>query len=72
MKRWSTLLIIKEMQIKTTMSYHLCQLEWPLSKNLQTINAREGVEKREYSYTVGGNVNWYIYYGEEYERSSKN
>ena len=27
-------------------------------KNLQTINAREGVEKRESSYTVGGNVNW--------------
>ena len=26
-------------------------------KNLQTINAGEGVEKREPSYTVGGNVN---------------
>ena len=25
--------------------------------NLQTINAGEGVEKREPSYTVGGNVN---------------
>ena len=25
-------------------------------KNLQTINAGEGVEKREHSYTVGGNV----------------
>ena len=31
--------------------------EWLLSKNLQAINAREGVEKRESSYTVGGNVN---------------
>ena len=30
--------------------------EWPSSKNLQTINAGEGVEKREHSYTVGGNV----------------
>ena len=28
-----------------------------LSKYLQTINAGEGVEKREPSYTVGGNVN---------------
>ena len=27
-------------------------------KNLQTINAGEGVEP---SYTVGGNVNWYSY-----------
>ena len=26
-------------------------------KNLQTIDAGEGVEKRESSYTVGGNVN---------------
>ena len=28
-------------------------------KNLQTINAGEGVEKREPSYPVGENVNWY-------------
>ena len=34
------------------------------SKNLHAVNAREGVEKREYSYTPGGNVNWYSYYGE--------
>ena len=32
--------------------------EWPSSKSLQTINAGEGVEKRENSCTVGGNVNW--------------
>ena len=33
------------------------QTEWPSSKNLQTINAGEGVEKREFSCTVGGNAN---------------
>ena len=33
------------------------QSEWPSSKCLQTINAKEGVEKREHSCTVGGNVN---------------
>ena len=27
--------------------------------SLQTINVREGMEKREPMYTVGGNVNWY-------------
>ena len=40
--------------------------EWPSSKNLQTINAREGVEKRESSLTVGGHVNWYSHYGRQY------
>ena len=33
------------------------QSEWLLSKSLQAINAGEGVEKREPSYTVGGNDN---------------
>ena len=56
------------MQIKTTMKYHLT----PLSKNLQTINAGEGVEKTAPSYTVGGNVNWYSHYGEQYGGSLKN
>ena len=40
----------------------LCELhrsEGPPSKNLQTINAVEVVEKRGLSCTIGGNVNWY-------------
>ena len=33
------------------------QSGWLLSKSLQAINAGEVVEKREPSYTVGGNAN---------------
>ena len=41
-------------------------LEWPSSKSLQAIIAGKGMEKRKHSCTVGGNVNWYSYYGRQY------
>ena len=33
------------------------QLEWLPYKSLQAVNAGEGAEKREPSYTIGGNAN---------------
>ena len=34
-------------------------------KKSKTVNAGECMEQREPSCTVGGNVNWYIQYGQQ-------
>ena len=56
MKRCSALLIIREMQIKTTVRYHLTLVRMTIIKKLQTVNAGEGVEKKECFCTVSGTV----------------
>ena len=46
--------------------FHPTPVRMAIIKNSTIINAGEGVEKRESSYTVGGNVNWCSHYGEQY------
>ena len=62
MKRFPTLFIVREKQIKTTVRYHLTLVRMAIKKNLQKINAGEDVEKKEPLCTVGGNVYWYKQY----------
>ena len=59
------LLIIREMQTKATMRYHLTSLR-------MTIIKKKDVEKREPLCTAAGNVNWYSYYGQQYGAISRN
>ena len=46
--------------------------EWPSFKSSQITNAGKGVDKKESSYSVGGNVSGYSQYGKHYGGSPKN
>jgi hypothetical protein len=56
MKMCSISLVIKEMQIKTALRFHLTQLEWLELRVITTTNAGEDVANQEPLYTAGGNA----------------
>ena len=58
MKRCSVLLIIREIQIKATKSYHHPPVKMAIIKNNKNNNVGDNVEKRQPLHTVGINVNW--------------
>ena len=53
------------------MMYHFTPVRMAI-KNLPTIHAWEETERREPSYTVGRNINWYTHCWEQYGSSLQN
>jgi hypothetical protein len=69
MKKCSPSLAIKEMQIKTTVRFHLTPVRTAIIKNTSNTCVGKDVGKKESSYTAGGNASWCNYSGKNLEAS---
>ena len=69
---WKDAQLLEKRKSKLQRGKNLTWVKIAIIKKSTNKNAREGVEKMELSCTVGGNVNWYSHYGEQYRDSFKN
>jgi hypothetical protein len=58
LKKWSTSLVIREMQIKTPLRFHLILVRMAKIKNSGDKDVSKDVEKEEHSSIAGGIASW--------------
>jgi len=66
MKRCWTLLIIREMQVKTIMRYHLTLISMVIIKKMTSNKCWRGCREKRALYVVGGDVKWCNHHGNSF------
>jgi hypothetical protein len=69
LKKYSPSFVIREMQIKTTLKFHLTPIRMDKIKNSGDSSQGKDVKKEEHLSIVGGIVSWYNLSGYHFDGS---